>query len=39
MKERYRKVLSHKLKEYLPIDDAIPMQEADLEGKCAPFSE
>ena len=32
MKERYRKVLSRKLEEYLPSDVAIPMQEADLEG-------
>ena len=36
MKERYRKVPSWKLEEYLPSDVVIPMQEADLEGKPPP---
>jgi len=31
MKERYQKVLSWKLEEYLPSDVVILMQEADLE--------
>jgi len=37
MKERYRKVLSQKLKEHLPTDVSIPKKKADLEGKPLPF--
>jgi len=37
MKERYRKVLSQKLKEHLPTDVSILRKEADLEGKPLPF--
>jgi hypothetical protein len=39
MKERYQKVLSWKLEEYLHSDVAIPKQKADLEGKPPPFFE
>jgi hypothetical protein len=36
MSERYRKVLIHKLEEYLPSDVATQMLEADLGGKPPP---
>lgn len=38
MSERYRKVLIHKLEEYLPSDVVTQMLEADVGGKPPPFS-
>jgi len=37
MRERYQKVLIHKLEEYVPSDVATQMLEADLGGKPPPL--